>query len=565
MSRVGRSFVLLALTVAFVALVATAASAEARRALIVGINDYREITPLKKAVGDAEALKATLESLGFTVDLVLNADRRELNRAVSAFQSELQPGDTALIHFSGHGVEIDGQNYLLPADVPKPQSGQQDFIKSEAVSLGDLMQRVASSGASTRIFIVDACRDNPFAGTGARGLGGTRGLTKVDAPAGTFVLYSAGYQQSALDRLNDADQEPTSVYTRVLTKKLVEPGKQLAVLAQEVRSEVEELAKTAGHVQRPAYYDELSGKFFFQQAAMEEPAPNPQAATSPPASPPQLPALNEREAFDAAKDIGTDAAWDVFLKRFPQGFYADMARAARDKLARASEPAPAPSSEPAPPQLPSPTGGAAEEGMELNTDRPGFDYRNFDLTAPDAGLCRAQCEAEAQCLSWTYVAPGVQGAYARCWLKKAVPQQTANGCCISGIKRLGQPRVASIDNTRGVASSYWSHNGSGLYLVAEGDRRRFYYETPRPGIGDQGVERGTLLFDGQKIGNNYQGTAYVFVRHCGKFPYAVSGAVAEGSKRVVMYGRAPQPDASCKIGGYRVDTLVFDYLSVGKP
>ena len=440
MRRVGRSFALLALAVQLVAFAATAACAEARRALIVGINDYREITKLQKAVGDAEALKATLESLGFSVDLVLNADRRELNRAVSQFQSSLQPGDTALIHFSGHGVEIDGQNYLLPADIPKPQSGQQDFIKSEAVSLGDLMQRIAASGASTRIFIVDACRDNPFAESGGRGLGGTRGLTLVDPPAGSFVLYSAGYQQTALDRLSEDDREPTSVYTRVLTKRLLEPGVQLAVLAQEVRSDVEALAKTAGHVQRPAYYDELSGQFFFKQAAAEGAKPGPQVATPLPSPPPQQPSLNEGEAFDAAKDIGTDAAWEAFLKRFPQGFYADMAHAARDKLARASEPAPAP--EPAPPAPLAPQGGgAAQEDMELNTNRPGFDYRNFDLTAADANLCRAQCEAEAPCLSWTYVAPGVQGAYARCWLKKAVPQQTANGCCISGVKRLGPTRA----------------------------------------------------------------------------------------------------------------------------
>jgi hypothetical protein len=565
MSRVPRSFAAFALTFALVALVATGASAEARRALIVGINDYREIPPLQKAVGDADALKATLESLGFTVDLVLNADRRELNRAVSSFQSSLQPGDTALIHFSGHGVEIDGQNYLLPADIPKPQSGQQDFIKSEAVSLGDLMQRIAASGASTRIFIVDACRDNPFASSGGRGLGGPRGLTLVDPPAGSFVLYSAGYQQSALDRLSDTDEEPTSVYTRVLTKRLLEPGVQLAVLAQEVRSDVEALAKSVGHVQRPAYYDELSGQFFFKQAAAEGPKPAPQQATPPPAPLPQLPSLNEREAFDAAKDIGSDAAWDAFLKRFPQGFYADMARAARDKLARASEPA-TPVPEPTPPAPLEPQSSDALQGdTELNTDRPGFDYRNFDLTAADANPCRAQCEAETQCLSWTYVAPGVQGVNARCWLKKAVPQQMANGCCISGVKRLGPPRVASIGNARGVASSYWSHNGSSLYLMAEGDRRRFYYETPRPGMAGQGVERGTLLFDGQKVGNNYQGTAYVFDRQCGKFPYAVSGAVTEGSPRIVLYGRAPEPDASCKIGGYRVDTLVFDYKSAGKP
>ena len=246
MSRVYRHLTLLALVLAIAALAAAPAFAEARRALIVGINDYREITPLQKAVGDAEALKVTLERLGFNVDLVLNADRREFNRAVSAFQTSLDPGDTALVHFSGHGVEIDGQNYLLPADIPKPQSGQQDFIKSEAMSLGDLMQRIASSGAGTRIFIIDACRDNPFAGSGGRGLSGTRGLARVDAPAGTFILYSAGYQQTAVDRLNDADEEPTSVYTRVLTKKLAEPGKQLADLAREVRSEVETLAKSAG-------------------------------------------------------------------------------------------------------------------------------------------------------------------------------------------------------------------------------------------------------------------------------------------------------------------------------
>lgn len=443
MSKVRRSLALVVLTIALVSLAASAASAEARRALIVGINDYREIPPLQKAVGDANALKATLESLGFSVDLVVNADRRELNRAVSAFQGSLQPGDTALIHFSGHGVEIDGQNYLLPADIPKPQSGQQDFIKSEAVSLGDLMQRIASSGATTRIFIVDACRDNPFAAGGGRGFGGTRGLTRVDAPAGTFILYSAGYQQTALDRLGDNDQEPTSVYTRVLTKKLTEPGKQLADLAREVRSDVETLAKTAGHVQRPAYYDELSGQFFFRQAAGEEPSPSPQVSTPPPAPAPQRPSLNEGEAFAAAKDIGTEEAWDGFLRRFPEGFYADMARAARDKLARGSEPAPAPeparAPEPVAPVPPVPQAGL-EADMEANTDRPGFDYRNFDLATADARLCRAQCEAEQRCLSWTYVAPGVQGPYARCWLKKAVPQAMTNGCCISGIKRLGQAR-----------------------------------------------------------------------------------------------------------------------------
>jgi Caspase domain len=343
MRPIFRCLTLMTLGLAIAGAGTTPAPAEGRHALVIGIDAYRDITPLQKAVGDAEALKATLEDLGFTVDLVLDADRRALNRAVSEFQSKLAPGDTALIHFSGHGVELDGQNYLLPADIPSPKSGQQDFIKAEAISLGDLMQRVASSGAATRIFIVDACRDNPFAQAGSRGVGGTRGLTRVEAPAGTFVLYSAGYNQTALDRLNDADSEPTSVYTRVLTKKMAEPGKPLAELARDVRSDVEVLAKSAGHEQRPAYYDELSGQFFFKDGAaapqaLLEPAPGqpptPQTAPVPQAS------LNERDAYGAAQGINTAAAWDAFLKRFPSGFYADMARAARDKIAREEAPPP---------------------------------------------------------------------------------------------------------------------------------------------------------------------------------------------------------------------------------
>jgi PAN domain len=123
------------------------------------------------------------------------------------------------------------------------------------------------------------------------------------------------------------------------------------------------------------------------------------------------------------------------------GFYADMARAAREKLARGSESDSIPPS--VEPATPSPLGGEVfEADMELNTDRPGYDYRNFDLTTPDPRLCKAQCEAEAPCPSWTYVLPGVQAANARCWLKKAVPRTLANGCCVSGIKRLGQARRA---------------------------------------------------------------------------------------------------------------------------
>src|ERR1700730_12094983 len=107
--------------------------AQTRRALVIGVNDYLNVPKLQKAVGDAQALKATLEKLGFAVDILVNPDRRAFNVGVSHFAGRLQPGDRGLVDFSGHGVALDGENYLLPADVPQPGSGDKELLKSEAI------------------------------------------------------------------------------------------------------------------------------------------------------------------------------------------------------------------------------------------------------------------------------------------------------------------------------------------------------------------------------------------------------------------------------------------------
>jgi hypothetical protein len=85
---------------------------------------------------------------------------------------------------------------------------------------------------------------------------------------------------------------------------------------------------------------------------------------------------------------------------------------------------------PTPPPVPPPA-----PAMERNTDRPGADYRSFNLPAPEPARCRNACAREARCQAWTYVRPGVQGPYARCWLKHAVPQPRHDTCCVSGVKR----------------------------------------------------------------------------------------------------------------------------------
>ena len=237
---------------------AAAPAQGARVALVVGINDYQSIPPLEKAVGDAEAMSAKLRTLGFGVTTLVNPDRRSFNRAISTFSNALAPGDIAFFHFSGHGVEVDGNNLLLPSDIPLPTRDGQDFLIGEAIDLSSLMDRVANGEPAIRIFVIDACRDNPFDLKGVRGLGGPGGLGPVVPSRGSFILYSAGYAQTALDRLGPDDNNPTSVYTRVLLQKLGTPGASISQIARDVRTEVATLARAAGHDQFPAYYDELT-------------------------------------------------------------------------------------------------------------------------------------------------------------------------------------------------------------------------------------------------------------------------------------------------------------------
>jgi Caspase domain len=270
-----RAFAMAVILSALSAVSGSAAAQGQRHALLIGVNDYREITKLERAVGDAQAMGTMLQSFGFNVQLALNPTRRELNEAISRFIGRLQPEDTAFVHFSGHGLEIQQQNFLLPADMPQLPvdigAAASEFVRGEAVSLSDLMSRVANSPAKIRIFVIDACRDNPLAARGVRGAGATRGLNvKEAAPDGTFVFYSAGAGQQALDKLSNKDIEPTSVYTRVLLKHMRREGPVVSI-AQNVRRDVRDMAKRVNHLQAPAYYDEFIGSNEYYLDPMKDP------------------------------------------------------------------------------------------------------------------------------------------------------------------------------------------------------------------------------------------------------------------------------------------------------
>lgn len=304
-----------------------------RVALVVGNDNYANVTDLAKAVNDADAMGATLEELGFTVLRAKNATRREMNVQIESFTAKLEKGDEALFFFAGHGVEIAGRNYLLPVDIPAAKPGKEDFVKAESVPVDEILDRIRSRGTRVSVLVLDACRDNPFPRAGTRSVGGKRGLAGMPAPEGTFIMYSAGVGQTALDALSNGDPNPNSVFTRSLIPLLKQPGLSLTQTARQVRRNVQKLASAIRHDQRPAYYDEVTGEFFFKKGKRTGTAAGP--------------ARSQDDilwsGIDGSKKVSD---YEFYLKQQPGGKYAALASLNIARLRQAEEDRKAPPKKP---------------------------------------------------------------------------------------------------------------------------------------------------------------------------------------------------------------------------
>jgi peptidoglycan hydrolase-like protein with peptidoglycan-binding domain len=291
----------------------------ARLALVIGNDNYAALPNLQKAANDARAVGGALERLGFRVFLGSNLTRRQTNRLLSDFETAIQPGDETLFFFAGHGVAMGAENYLIPSDMPQPKAGEEGLIRDESHAVHDLIDRFQRRGATSAVFILDACRDNPFAATGVRSIGATRGLARVAAPRGVFVLFSAGVGQAALDRLSDADADQNSVFTRKLVPLLETPGLTHVRLAKQLQQQVSSLARTVAHDQQPAYYDQIIGDLVL----------NPQ---SPAKQTAQAGSGRAAEAWNIIQNTNSQAVLKAYIEQFPDSIYAGFARARLTEL-----------------------------------------------------------------------------------------------------------------------------------------------------------------------------------------------------------------------------------------
>ena len=483
------------------------AAAETRVALVVGNSDYGALGTLPNPKNDAAAMGKLLdEQLGFDVTVVTDADFAAMKKAMTAFGRAASNADVALFYYAGHGVELEGANYMLPvnADI----NSDVDLV-SEGYRLDRVVDLMVQAGAKIKIVLVDACRNNPLPSVSTRGARGLQPLyaTNID----TLIAFATEPGHVAYD--GDGSNSP---FTEGLIAYLGKPDLALDATLRRVRNAV----YSATHKKQFPWWDDmfLSDVYLGGRNATLSGTALPVASS--------LPAADD---IALCERIGTSTSpllLESYLDAYPTGF---CAAAVRKRLALSGAAlggeGKTPEKEAAVPPPPPPAPGST-----VSTPTPSEE----PAPAPEPAAV----------------------------VEQAAPAQTPEPEQVLDEASQSKP-AGQLTATAGAysISSYWNHNGSLVALSAQGTSRVFYYERPRELMEKAGVVKGTLLFKGQFAGRSYKGQAYQFSRKCGPIAYPVKGEVSADFTRIDLSGERPVRDSNCRRTGTKVDRLVFEYRS----
>ncbi len=280
------------------------AMAGKRVALVIGNGAYTHVNALTNPANDAALMAQVLTEAGFEVTSLKDVDQRTMKQAMVDFGRKLRTGaEASVFYYAGHGVEVDGLNYLVPVDADITNKEETDI---QSVKVNDFLAMMESSGTKLNVVIFDACRNNPF--RSLRATGG--GLAGVQAPRGTYVAYATAAGKVAAD-----GNGINSPFTTALADSIRQPGLRLEDVFKRTREKV--LEETDGE-QLPFDSSAITGDFYFSPvAAVPEKKVEAPAAGDP-----------AQTAFIAAGD--NISMLKVVVRRFPDSLWADFATAKID-------------------------------------------------------------------------------------------------------------------------------------------------------------------------------------------------------------------------------------------
>ncbi|MBZ9776985.1 caspase family protein [Mesorhizobium sp. CO1-1-8] len=323
------------------ALGAEAAAPDAKHvALVIGNSNYVHAVTLPNPANDARLIASTLRNAGFEVIEGVDQDNAGMHRLISRFTEQAYDADLAVIFYAGHGMQVDGKNYLIPVDADLTSPA---YLKTRTVQIDDFMAALPPDPA-IGVIILDACRDNPLARTLAASLPKSRstslgtGLAPVEARSdgvgtgGLLIAYATDPGAIAFD--GDGADSP---YSTALARHLTEPGVEIQSALTRVRGEVTET--TQGR-QRPWHNASLGREVFLGKPVAAAAAANPvadasnAAATSDPAPVPSVsPSWEvEQRLWDQASKHNSEPFYQAYLDQFPSGRFATVARLNIDEL-----------------------------------------------------------------------------------------------------------------------------------------------------------------------------------------------------------------------------------------
>ena len=317
-------------------LVAGSASAQSERrvALVIGESRYINIPKLPNTISDAQLMADTLKGLGFELvgdKALIDLNRAEFDQAIRAFRDKLSSTTVGLFYYAGHGIQLAGDNYLVPVDANLLRAADTDF---ELIDANLILRQMDAAGARLNIVLLDACRNNPFAARGFRGASG--GLAQMQAPKGTFISFATEPGKLA----EDGPSGGNGPYARALSEAIVRTGEDLFQVFNDVGIIVDGL--TNG-LQRPwVTSSPIEGRFYFATAPAMGQGAQPQADVA-----------IEITFWNSVRESNDPGMLSTYLERYPNGAFAELARR-RIALLSARPAAPAPQTPTAltPPTLP---------------------------------------------------------------------------------------------------------------------------------------------------------------------------------------------------------------------
>jgi hypothetical protein len=250
----------------------TECHAQKRMALVIGNERYENISSVPRAKADARAVAAALNGLGFLpVTVHYDLGRSATTTALDTFASQIGPGDIVVFYFSGNGIALNSQNFLLAADAPAARAGEENRVAEAGLPLVDILTAFQKPGAKV-LAIIDASRSNPFDRPGGRPLQLPTGLTRVDGiPTSTYVILSASQGERSRIRIDPKDQSPNSIFARVLLSQISQTNLSIGALALALQNGVRELSATFNAKQTPVSLDNGIGGLYLSGKVVKYP------------------------------------------------------------------------------------------------------------------------------------------------------------------------------------------------------------------------------------------------------------------------------------------------------